>query len=361
MKRIANIIFISAFIFLYGCEKDSYRPFSESQVKIEKSDLAFTAAGGTGSIVVGISGQYTATVDQNWCKLNTSGNTITVTVEPNMNANARTANVTIKAGDLVNFVPVTQTPVYIRLESIAPINFLGKGGTSEPITYECEVPVTTVTSDASWVTGYAQDGKIYLVAEQNPNFLNNRKTSVTLGNNLTSVKLDIVQGEAITSVDPDPDIDAVGNFLDLNNNPAATPTSRYKVTLLSANLETYRANLAAAYPAFKEIRIEAPRGAYGASIILYNDDSGSLYYFYWNCTNGLARLNGSNYNAVFVYSGASYGGIQAPYTSNANYTSLFNFFTQATGFTIFQDANDVYYFRSITDPNSWFMVEPAQW
>ena len=196
MKRITNVISIFILLFLYGCEPESYRSFEESQVKINQSDVTFTAAGGTGEIVVATSGQFTATVDQanrSWCSVSIAGNKITVTVEPNMSNMTRSANITIQAGDKINFVPVSQTPVYIRLGSYEAIHFLGKAG-SWAIPYQCDVPVTVTAAD-SWISGYTQDGQIVLEAGQNPSLLESRKTQVTLiaGNNLVSVKLEVNQ------------------------------------------------------------------------------------------------------------------------------------------------------------------------
>ena len=355
MKKARNITIIFLILCLYGCEYEKYRSFEESQVAIEKSNVIFTAAGGTGTIEIATSAQFTATVDQTWCKLSISGKIITVTVEPNRSALARSANVSIKSGDKINFVPVTQTPVYIHLDNYNPLIFSANGGTIA-FPYESDASVTVKTGVA-WLSGQVENGSVVLDAVQNTDSLKKRTAIVTLvaGNNLTSLDLNVIQNELMTIITPNPDVDAVSGFLNLKNNNGSS--SRYKVTLLSPRLETLYANLKTAFPVFQEIRIEAPRSTHKTSIILVNSDG----FYYLNCADGLVAVNNSKYVGVFRHSGNTYAGTEAPYTSNANYTALQAFFIQAGGFTIIQDQNNVFWFRSVADTNDWFKAEPAQW
>jgi hypothetical protein len=357
MKKIIYIMTLIAAVFVGGCESESYRAFDDTQVKIEQSNVTFTAAGGTGTIVVADTERsVTATTEQSWCKLSVSGNTITVTVEPNLDRTGRSALVTIKAKDKIQYVPVSQAPVYLRLDSYEDISFLGKGGTVT-FSYECEVPVTVV-ADAPWVSGTVQGKEIVLKAVQNPEFLSGRTTKIKIvaSNSLVEVPLNISQGELITSYEPDPNVDAVSDFLNLKNYDNNT-YSRYKITTMCSRLETLRTNLKTAYPIFQEMRIQAPRSTYKASIIFYNLDGTAASYYYWNCTNGLVPVAGSKSVAAFVISGNSYSGTTAPYTSNTNYTQLNTLFSSSAGFTIMPDGN-AFWFRSVANPLDYFRVEP---
>ncbi|MDR1527126.1 MAG: hypothetical protein LBS46_05580 [Dysgonamonadaceae bacterium] len=353
MKKTINLFAIFAILFFCGCENEDYPRFEDSQVKIEQSNVTFTAKGGTGSIIVGTS-DYTASVDQNWCKLSTSGNTITVTVEPNISVIIRSANVTIQSGDKINFVPVTQNAVYLHLENYETISLLGRGGTIS-FPYECETSVS-VTSDVSWITPKVEGDQIVLQAMQNPNFLESRKATLTLtaGDNLFSLKLNVEQKELITSYEPDPDMDAVNNFLNLKNNNGTS--SRYKVTYFSSRLASLYNTLITAYPILQEMRIEAPRSSYKLSVILYNTIGNQ----YWNATNGLVPIDGSKTVAAFALSGDSYSGTSPAYTSNTNYTQLRACFASSKGFTIIQEDN-VFWFRSVDNPLDYFKAEPASW
>jgi hypothetical protein len=167
---------------MVGCESESYQTFEETQVQIERSDVYFTSAGGTGAIVVAAAEQsVTATSDQSWCKVALSGNTITVTVEPNKNIMGRTALVTINAQDKVNYVPVTQTSVTLTLDTYA-WDASPKGATIE-IAYNCAFQVSIANSSIpDWITASINEAtkKVTLSATQNQSFLDSRTATVQL-------------------------------------------------------------------------------------------------------------------------------------------------------------------------------------
>jgi hypothetical protein len=353
MKKAINIIAVFTLFALCGCENETYRPFEDSQVKIEQSDITFAAQGGAGSVVVETS-DFTASVDQSWCKLSTSGNTITITVEPNISIYVRSANITIRSGSKTNFVPVTQTGIYLHLDNYETISILGSGGTVS-FPYTCEVPVS-VSTDVPWLIAKVEGGQIVVEAEQNPNFLDSRKGSLTLtaGDNLFSLQRAVEQGELITSLEPDPEVDAISNFLNLKNNGSS---SRYKVTYFSARTDGLYNALKTAYPILEEIRIEAPRSSYKLSLILYNGSTGNQY---WNATDGLVSVGGSKSVASFALSGNSYSGTSPAYTSDTNYTQLRAFIASTKGFTILPDGN-AFWFRSVDNPLDYFKAEPASW
>lgn len=362
MKKIFYSMVLFAAVLWSGCEKESFRDFSETQVELYKSNVTFTAQGGTGTIEVAASAlPVTATSDQAWCTVSVSGAVITVSVEPNINRLGRTALVSLKTQDKVNFVPVSQAPVYLHLDSYETVVFLGNGGTYS-LPFECDVQLpVTVVADDPWISYTVSGNTIALSAQANPNFLTGRssKIKVIAGDNLVIIPLDILQGELITSYEPDPDINTVDNFLNLKNNGGTS--SRYKITFFSSRLATLYANLKAAYPILQEMRIEAPRSTYKISVILYNLSGETASYYYWNATNGLVPVNGSKSVATFVFSGNSYSGTTAPYTSNANYTGIRECFAADAGFTVIPDDNDTFWFRSVANPLDYFKVEPATW
>ncbi|MDR1369837.1 MAG: hypothetical protein LBJ72_06895 [Dysgonamonadaceae bacterium] len=359
MKKIIYMVILFAAFVVVGCENESYRSFDETQVEIEESNVIFTAKGGTGAIVVASSVKsVSATSDQSWCALNVSGNTITVTVSENMNMSGRTALVTIRSNDKVNYVPVTQASVHLTLDSYETVTFLGRGGTIS-FPYECDASVTVI-SEYPWLTGTVSGNAVTLTASANSDFLESRtaKIKIVAGNNLAMLQLNVLQGELITSYEPDPDINTVDNFLNLKNNGTS---SRYKITYFSPGMETLYRNLRTSYPILQEIRVEAPRSSYKLSVILYNLDGATASYYYWNATNGLVPVDNSKSVAAFAFSGNSYGGVTAPYTATTNYTQLRAIFASDAGFTVIPDEDNTYWFRSVNNPMDYFKVEPASW
>jgi hypothetical protein len=356
MKKTLYIIISLAVILMSACEDRNYRAFSDIQIKIEKSNVTFTAAGGTGSIVISADQSVTATSNESWCKTSLAGNTITVTVEPNLSMLGRTALITIKSGEKANYVPVSQNPVYMEFDVSDQIIFLGKGGTIV-LPYRCsvEVPIEVVT-EASWLTATVFDDHIDVTATTNPEFLTSRNTNIKIivGDDLASQELAVIQSELITSYEPDPEANSIENFLNLKNDRGDYST--YKIVHYSARLSTLYNNLKAAYPVLTEIRIQAPRSSYKLSFILSNSGS----YYYWNAANGLVPINESTTMGIFAFSGNSYSGTTAPYTGDTNYTQLREFFAAGEGFSIFPDLDDsnVYWLRSISDPKDYVKVEP---
>lgn len=362
MKKIFYIIILFAAGLISACEKESSRTFEETQVEIKESNVVFTAAGGVGSIVVADDEKsVSVTSNESWCQVNVSGSTITVNVTPNLSMDGRTALVTLKSGEKVNYVPVSQEPVYLHLDNYNGITFLGKGGViSFPYICDVEIPITVI-SEASWLSGNASEGNINLTASLNTDFLNGRSATIKIvaGDNLASVWLDVIQGELITSYEVDPEANTIDDFLNLKNGGTY---SGYKVVFLSSRLATLYNNLKEAYPILQEIRIQAPRSSYKTTVILYNLDGETASYYYWNATNGLIQVGDSKSVGVFAFSGNTYSGSTAPYTSNTNYTQLREVFASEAGFTIFPDfETDGYWFRSVANPMDYFRVEPFSW
>ena len=356
MKKIIYIMALFAAFLITSCENESYRAFTETQVDIEESNVTFQAIGGTGTIVVASTEQsFTATSDQTWCTLSTSGNTVTVTVPENFSQSGRGALVTIRSGEKTNYVPVYQHAMYIELDSYDAVNFSGGGG-SVSLGFECPLPVSVV-SDIDWITGRVSGNNLILTATENPNFWGGRSARIKIVAGDVSTQLDVTQG----AFELDPSVTSLNNFLNLRNN--GTTSSRYKITEFSPRIAAIYNNLVTAYPILQEMRIEAPRSSYKLSVILRNFDGTTTTYYYWNATNGLEAINGSNSIAAFAFSGNSYSGTNPPYTTHAYHNELRAFFAAPTGFTIIPDAEkpNVFWFRSEANRTDYFKAEPASW
>ncbi|MDR2293459.1 MAG: hypothetical protein LBE11_08320 [Prevotellaceae bacterium] len=196
MKKIYIIQTLLLSIFLAGCNSTEYYEFENTQVKIESAEIHFTATGGTGEIIVAESGNFTATSDQNWCSLSINGKVITITATPNMSISGRSARITVKSGNKVNYVSVTQTSVTFNIDA-TNISIDGKRGEAH-ITYQTEASVAIDTVTNSWLTVSIDGNEIVLQAAANPDLENTRSATVTLvirneNTNLFKYNLNVTQ------------------------------------------------------------------------------------------------------------------------------------------------------------------------
>ncbi|GHV58214.1 hypothetical protein FACS1894182_09480 [Bacteroidia bacterium] len=370
-KRIVYIMALFAVVFMTGCEKESSVSFSDTQVEIKNSNVSFTAAGGSGTIEISASESGVAvSSDQSWCTVSLSGNVATVTVSPNIDCSSRTALITVKAKEKVNYVPVTQEPVFLSLDHYDFV-FLGKGET-QTVSYKvsAQVPVSVNTDDAPWVSASVANGEITLKAAINPDFLQPRTGEIKFvaGNQLVIIPVTIMQGEAITSYEPDPNVNAVATFVNLKNYNGTA--SRYKVTYFSTGIDTVFNNLKNAYPTLLQdnVRIETPRNTNELSVYLYGRNGTTDYMAYWNCAAGSGGLKpvsgaGSNYTAVFAFTANTQTNNPAYQASpvHPSYTKLRAFFAEGSGFMIFPDTGNTFWFRSVANPSNYFKATPATW
>ncbi|MDR1554076.1 MAG: hypothetical protein LBS69_11565 [Prevotellaceae bacterium] len=237
MKKIYLIQILLLSIFLAGCDSTEYLEFENTQVKIESANVNFSALGGTGEIVVAESNNFTATVDQTWCSLNVSGNVISVTAIPNMSISGRNARITVKSGNKVNYVSVTQASITFKTETDnATID--GKGGEAR-IAYETEASLAIDTVTGSWLTASIDGNEIVLqAANANPSISNTRSATVTLaiqnqGTTLFTYDISVTQEKNYLVYE-----DYLGTYTMYytTTNTSPTPTKSLTVTL-SAKVE----------------------------------------------------------------------------------------------------------------------------
>jgi len=195
MKKIYLISVLLLSMVLAGCENSSeYRDFLDTQVQIENSDVVFTAAGGTGTIEIATEG-FTSTCDQSWCTITTNGKIITVNATPNVSISGRTARVTVKSGDKVNYVSVSQYGLILTVDRNVAID--GKGETLR-IPYESLVALT-VQSSESWLTASIDGDEIVLTAEPNTSMSQTRTATVSILDGLTTIT--VTQGTNYLTMD----------------------------------------------------------------------------------------------------------------------------------------------------------------
>jgi hypothetical protein len=198
MKKIYIIQILLLSIFLAGCNSTEYYEFEDTQVKIESAGVNFTATGGTGEIVVAEAGNFTADVDQDWCSLNINGKVISLTVTPNISISGRSARITIKSGNRVNYVQVTQTSITFAIDAAA-VNIDGKGGEAR-IACHTEALLAIDTVADSWLDASIDGNEIVLkITAGNPSITAARSTVATIalqnegGTNIFTYDINVTQ------------------------------------------------------------------------------------------------------------------------------------------------------------------------
>lgn len=152
MKKIFYITFLFTVGLLFtGCEKDTSVDIPEPTLKVIESDILFTQTGGSGFIKVESDGAISATSEQSWITLNTSGNTINVSVGANDNIGGRNGIITITSGSEKVEVAVLQLAALFYLENEENNSLVfPPAGTTIKVPYKSDI-VPTVSTKDSWV------------------------------------------------------------------------------------------------------------------------------------------------------------------------------------------------------------------
>ncbi|MDD7597853.1 MAG: BACON domain-containing protein [Prevotella sp.] len=113
MKKIYSFLLLAAFTLAFSaCSDDQDQVGSEysreSTVKVTSSNLVFSAAAGTGTLVFEAPSTATVSVDTQWASAVVNGNKVDVSVKKNPKLEGRSALLTIKCGDDSTQVTVQQ-------------------------------------------------------------------------------------------------------------------------------------------------------------------------------------------------------------------------------------------------------------
>lgn len=169
MKRFI-ILATSLLMVLTGCDVIPTAEKNESAeapgISVIQSDLVFSNAGGTGTIIVEASGHVSAYCPQGWCQVNViNDRTISVTVDKSNLYDSRYANVNLSSDGAQTMLTVHQFG--IRLYGFDPETTLdfGKNGGSISFPYEADCPLTA-ESDCDWIIAtWNEDGLTIQVGE----------------------------------------------------------------------------------------------------------------------------------------------------------------------------------------------------
>ena len=195
MKRISYILLSMAFAVaaLAGCSKEEAE---ETYLRIERSDVDFSAAGGTGEILISTNAASVSAVSgKDWLTI-TSENTESVlfSVAESGDEFSRVASVTITAGGVSQEVTVSQMGVIfdIGADRISDLSLAPEGETlTIPYSTNSGTPQVTL-SDNSWLTAGVDSENIILTAGRN-NSKEERSVSVTIAAGWKTLELTVSQ------------------------------------------------------------------------------------------------------------------------------------------------------------------------
>ncbi len=122
----------------------------DERLAIVSNQLLFTAEGSTQTVAVSTDQPLTASLNADWCSAAVEGTTVSVTVQPNIAYDGRTALLTLKAGSASRQLPVQQQgAVFGTLP--ASDHYMPSEGGSFVSTVRHSLPMT-VTSCSDWIS-----------------------------------------------------------------------------------------------------------------------------------------------------------------------------------------------------------------
>jgi hypothetical protein len=167
MKKI-NVLLIVFLTLLSGCESDEYLDYADTQIPVESAETQFPAVGGQREFTIDFTDNYTVTSNQDWCKATVNSNIVTVNVEPNHTISGRTALLTLRSGNKVNYISVTQTSAVITLENYT--YDVSKQKDTIYVSYKCDFPVEVSPLSVDWITSSVNHEKkeiMFVIEEEN--------------------------------------------------------------------------------------------------------------------------------------------------------------------------------------------------
>jgi hypothetical protein len=175
---------------------------AETSLQVNKTALSFQATSGNDSFTITSNTSWTVSSDQSWCKVSsTSGSnngTITVNVDENTSTSARSATITVRAGDKSATVTVSQAAANIVL-TVSPteLSFAQNGG-SENVSITSNTN-WTVSSSVSWCTvsptSGSNNGTITVTVNANDT-TSERSATITVKDTNSNVTREIVVTQA---------------------------------------------------------------------------------------------------------------------------------------------------------------------
>ncbi|MDR1742446.1 MAG: BACON domain-containing protein [Dysgonamonadaceae bacterium] len=193
-KAVYYILFVFIAIAAFACS-DENADGSFHRVEVASSNVTFNSAGGTGEIVLKTP-NVTATSSESWCRISVSGTTISVSVEPNLSLEERTALVYLSADGLADYqIPVSQSGVKMKTIGMRTLDGIGEDA---KFAYEADFPLEVAEIEGNWLQATIEGDSISLTAIASDNRDDTRSTIVWLvpqGQTVPRIPLSITQNK----------------------------------------------------------------------------------------------------------------------------------------------------------------------
>lgn len=156
MKKIISLVaLLAGIVFVTSCSSDDASYVPTPKLEIKSAQVLFDAEGGDGSIVLNTTGTVTATTDASWLSLAVQGNTVTVTANPNITLNGRSAVINLASGDTQAQVTATQKGSVYGLYSDLDLKF---DDAARSLSISIDHPSTVQLKPlADWITATFDD------------------------------------------------------------------------------------------------------------------------------------------------------------------------------------------------------------
>lgn len=167
MKRIYSFIALIAAVALFtACGSDDASYKATPTLDIASADVLFEAEGGDGYITANTTSELTATTESNWVTLSVVGNVVTVTADPNLSLDGRSAVIKLSAGGTETTVTATQKSSVYGVPSLEYEIGDYQASLDIPVVHSQDV---TVESNDEWLTAVwnEETNQIEIVAEDN--------------------------------------------------------------------------------------------------------------------------------------------------------------------------------------------------
>lgn len=199
------------------------------EITLGVEDLNFNGVGGSQTVKVTSNGVWSANASQSWLTISSANDALTVTAEPNMTNDYRTATITITYGEgygsnKYKNIDVSQSPFIVGVSEQS----LEFDRVASKYIIEVDCPTDWVAqASKDWISlspAYGNAGKTTIAIEVSPN----NSTSTRTG--YVSILIDKYTGAEIKVIQK-------GIYLEVNENLTFNPTADSKSLTISSNTE----------------------------------------------------------------------------------------------------------------------------
>lgn len=157
---------VATAILTSSCSGDDPVYTPGESIAIVSNDLLFPAEGTTATVQVTAAAPIAATLTADWCRAAVSGNTVTVTADPNTHFEGRTALLTITAGTARRQLPVQQLGMVLDLPMVTTGHYSPAAGDVFTTTIVHTLPMT-VSASHSWIHPVIDGNTLQVTVDSN--------------------------------------------------------------------------------------------------------------------------------------------------------------------------------------------------